>query len=145
MPVDASGNQSVGLGSYLKLEGTWKAFHVPAAAAAASASQVAGAAGVKNVLLGCVLNFVGVAAQSAVLYFTLRDGLTGAGTILCQWSVPIAAGAATAPWSVNLSGMYVPGTAATAMTLETTNAAGAALAPSASNLASILIWGNTEV
>lgn len=137
-----TGGQLVTLATYLKSEGTWKAFHVPAVTTAPTATQAAGAAGVKNVLLGFTFALSAVAAQAInTVYITLRDGATGAGTILAQW--PVIA-AITTQYTYGLSGLYVPGTAATAMTMEMTNQAGAVTNPAGGNFAFILMWGNTE-
>lgn len=139
---DSNGLTVVTLGTSLKTEGSWKAFSVPAVSVAPTASQGAGAAGVKNVCLGVHLALAQIAAQASVMYFTLRDGATGAGTIIMQW--PVAIGGVNSVFLWDETGLYIPGTAATAMTLELTNQAGVVTNPTATNFASCTMWGNQE-
>jgi hypothetical protein len=91
--------------------------------------------------VGFSISLTAIAAQT-VIWFTLRDGATGVGTILMQWPVIQAIGTA---FEYSITGLYVPGTAATAMTLELTNQVGTVTAPVATNFAAVLMWGNTEV
>ncbi len=122
--------------------GFWKAASVPAVSTAPSASQAAAGAGVKNVLQGFLVNFTAIAAELiGTVYFTIRDGATGAGTILSQIPIGLAIGGT---FVFGESGLYVPGTANTAFTIELTNQAGVVTAPAATDFASILMWGNTE-
>lgn len=99
--------------------GMWAVQSNPAAGTAASASRAAGGAGVRHV---CTSVYVAISATTAIaagtLTFNLRDGATGAGTVLMSWQVIEAA--ATVPFTVvvQLSGLAVFGSAATAMTLE---------------------------
>jgi hypothetical protein len=95
----------------------WAVAHTPAAATQATISQAAGAAGVRNVCtsISCTISTVGT-AQTAALVFVLRDGASGAGTVL--WSQQISLPVNTT-FTIQLSGLSIPGTAATAMTLET--------------------------
>lgn len=107
--------------------GQWSVNHVPAAAAQATASRAAGAAGVRNicVTIDATLIIPPTVNQPAI-QLNLRDGATGAGTIL--WSRQFGVGAALAAGGqmvVSLSGLNIVGSAATAMTLEF-SAAGAA-------------------
>lgn len=90
--------------------------NTPVAATQATITQAAGAAGVKNVCTSIhgSLCTVGT-AQAAVRQLNLRDGTTGAGTIL--WSKSFSFGTTTMV-SVDISGLYIQGSAATAMTLE---------------------------
>src|SRR6266404_3761087 len=69
--------------------GDWAQGHTPAAATQATTSKAAGAAGVCHVCTSvtCVISTVGT-AQTAALVFVLRDGATGAGTIL--WTVEVS-------------------------------------------------------
>ena len=96
----------------------WVVSHAPAVSQQATASKAAGAAGVKHVATG--LSF-GLSARTAVAASTvtvnLRDGATGAGTILASWTFDLVA-ATLAPITVSLSGLQLQGSAATAMTLE---------------------------
>lgn len=121
---------------------TFQVTSFPAAATVASASRVAAGAGVRNVCTEVTFSIDAVAAQT-IIFVTLRDGATGAGTILRQWIVPpqAAAGAFSQTWS----GLWIAGTANTAMTVETTNQAGAVLAPAATNFAACEWTGTTEI
>ena len=96
--------------------GQFAIVHTPVAATQATVTQAAGAAGVKNVCqsISATLCTVGT-AQAAVRQVNLRDGATGAGTIL--WSQSISCGTTQAV-VINASGLYILGSAATAMTLE---------------------------
>jgi hypothetical protein len=107
--------------------GNWSINHVPAAATQATISRAAGGAGVRHVCtsIGAVL-IIPPAVNQPAIQLNLRDGATGAGTIL--WSQQFGIGAALAAGGqqqVNLSGLKIVGSANTAMTLEFT-AAGAA-------------------
>ena len=96
--------------------GQFAIVHTPVAATQATITQAAGAAGVKNVarIVSFSLCTVGT-AQAAAVQVNLRDGATGAGTIL--WSMTISCGTTTAVChSVALPD--IQGSAATAMTLE---------------------------
>lgn len=112
--------------------GNWSVTHAPGAAAQATASKSAGAAGVRHICSGLVVTVcAGASAPTAALVtVNLRDGATGAGTILAtfQMSVPATAGVMSPP--IVLSGLNIVGTAATAMTLETSAATGANVAAS---------------
>lgn len=113
----------------------WAINHTPAAATQATISQAAGAAGVRNVCtsVSCTICSAGT-AQAAALVFNLRDGATGAGTIL--WSQQ-AVLPTNANMTIQLGGLQIAGTAATAMTLET------AAAPAATCIASVAMTGYT--
>ncbi len=94
---------------------TWSVTNTPGLAAQATASQAAGAVGVRHVattVTACLA--AGAAAQTPVVV-NLRDGATGAGTVLRSWAI-------SAPVNdshcVDLSGLAMIGTAATAMTIE---------------------------
>lgn len=94
----------------------WSVTNVPAAATAATISRAAAAAGIKHVCtsISATVSTVGT-AQTAALVLNLRDGATGAGTIL--WSTQISL-PVNVTWQLNLSGLNIGGTNATAMTLE---------------------------
>lgn len=96
--------------------GDWSVNNVPAAATAATISRTAGGAGVRHVCtsISATVSTVGT-AQTAALVLNLRDGATGAGTIL--WSRQISLPVNTT-WNCDISGLRIVGTAATAMTLE---------------------------
>jgi len=96
----------------------WSATHAPAAGTAASVVRSAGAAGVRHVA-DCVSYSAGaISAPSATATtLTLRDGASGAGTIVWQKQLTIPA---TTGVHANESfcGLGIVGSAATAMTLE---------------------------
>jgi hypothetical protein len=96
--------------------GQWSVLSTPAAATQATASQTAGGAGVRNVCntISATLATAGT-AQAAAAVLNLRDGATGAGTIL--WSLQVIL-PTNGLWSFSVGGLNIPGTAATAMTLE---------------------------
>lgn len=105
--------------------GDWGVVHVPATVTQATATKSAGAAGVRHIATSVTATLCAGASSitaAAPLVVNLRDGASGAGTIV--WStiinVPIAAAQCT---GVALSGLNVVGSTATAMTLEF-NAAG---------------------
>lgn len=105
----------------------WGVTHAPAANTQAIASKAAGGAGVKHVCTGISITLAnGAAAPTAALVtINLRDGATGAGSILATWTLAVKAVAGDVV-SISLpirSGL--PGTANTAMTLETSAAPGA--------------------
>lgn len=95
--------------------------NLPAANTTATITRAAGAAGVRHVCTGIFANVNNVAAGAASVV-RLRDGASGAGTILFEETVsPVAIGV----YSVNISRLNIVGTAATAMTLEFVAAPGA--------------------
>lgn len=111
--------------------GQWGIQQTPAVATQATISRAAGAAGVRHVAATATVCIVATAAQAA-LAFNLRDGATGAGTIL--WSVSLSAAAGTGQ-CVSSPPFNLVGTAATAMTLESS------AAPAATNFASVSLTG----
>lgn len=109
----------------VKQRDTWWINHAPAAATQATITQAAGAAGVKNVCTGISISLsFAVAPAAGVVQFNLRDGATGAGAILQTWKLSTLAGTLDTQ-HIEISGMWVEGTAATAMTLESAAAPGA--------------------
>lgn len=95
---------------------TWSATNtINAAVTAASASKAAGGGAVRHVATGVTLCYSD-SAIGAVAQVNLRDGATGAGTIIRSWLValPVAGGSQCE----NLSGLNMTGSANTAMTLE---------------------------
>lgn len=107
--------------------GTWQVQHTPAANTQATISQAAGAAGVKNVCTSITVTFSGNASSAAAVgtVFNLRDGVSGAGTILWSGTIWITATAGDSE-SITLGPIWIEGpTAATAMTLEAAAAGGA--------------------
>ena len=95
--------------------GRWTVYHAPAAATQATASQAAGAANVKNVCDAFAACEVTVGTAQTIITLNLRDGATGAGTILMSLSLIMTTNSV---WTVALSGLCIVGSAATAMTLE---------------------------
>jgi len=110
-----------GLGATLVAPpGQWSVQHSPAVGAKATISQAAGAAGVRNVCTGFGFGLsAGVAVAATVVQVNLRDGATGAGTILKSWIFSLAA-AIIPPIAIEVTGCEIPGSAATAMTIEFT-------------------------
>jgi hypothetical protein len=106
--------------------GNWAASSNPGANTQASASQAAGGSGVRHVCTAVSFSVAsdGTAPAATQLVVNLRDGATGAGTVLASWTiaVPAAAGAFA---SLSLAGLSVVGSANTAMTLEFAAAGGA--------------------
>lgn len=99
--------------------GDWTAVSAPAAGIAASASRVAGGVGVRHLLTATSFGFSSQAALAAVatVQVNIRDGATGAGTVLKSYVFDLPA-AIVAPVHIELSGLHVVGSAATAMTVE---------------------------
>ena len=95
--------------------GQFAVFHNPAAATQATISQGAGAAGVRNVATLISYSITTVGTAQTVISVALRDGATGAGTVLWQkqFILPVNS---TINESVPLPD--IQGTAATAMTFE---------------------------
>lgn len=116
--------------------GGWVATSAPAAGVQASASIAAGAAGVRHVATGVSIVVSGGPAAPAAqtLTFNLRDGATGAGTIKATWTVGVEATAGKTV-VVNVPPFSIPGTPATAMTLE------GSAAPGANTLESVVLTG----
>ena len=99
--------------------GRWSVVSNPAAGTQASASQSAGATGVRHVV-DCV-GFSAAATTAptlTALTVNLRDGASGAGTVkwTYQVAIPATTGQSVAPYSV--CGLAIYGSTATAMTLE---------------------------
>ena len=107
----------------------WSIQHQPAAATAATISQAA-QAGTRHIAKHLTVCVNGVAAQPS-LVFNLRDGATGAGTIL--WSARLSALAGDS--NCQSADVEIIGTTNTAMTLES------AAAPAATNFATVTLNG----
>lgn len=99
---------------------------VPAVATQATISRAAAGAGVKNVCTSLSISLSSTAAPTAgSVIFNLRDGATGAGTIL--WSIRLSIpGVAGQGIIHSISDLWIEGTANTAMTLESSAAPAAA-------------------
>ena len=108
-----------GLGALLTTPpGMWSAVSTPATGAQATATRAAGGAGVRHVAWGIIVSFGAIAAPVATsLLWNLRDGATGAGAILASGRIAVPAAAAITD-TFELSPLNIPGSAATAMTLE---------------------------
>lgn len=111
--------------------GEWAIQHTPAAATQATITRAAGGAGVRHVCRSVTCSILATAAQGQII-LNLRDGATGAGTIL--WSSQFSLGAASSD-RITLSGLNIVGSGNTAMTLEV------AAAPAATNFASVALTG----
>lgn len=111
--------------------GEWAIQHTPAAATQATITRAAGGAGVRHVCRSITCSILAVAAQGQII-LNLRDGGTGAGTIL--WSAQFSLSAGTSD-RIALTGLNIVGSANTAMTLEV------AAAPAATNFASVALTG----
>ena len=106
--------------------GDWTQVHTPAANTRATTTRSAGASGVRHVATGFTVTLAaGTTAPAAVtLTVELRDGASGAGTIL--WQSRLNLGATTGVTnSITVTNLNLRGTAATAMTLEFSAAGGA--------------------
>ena len=110
----------------------WAIQHQPAAATAATISQAADTNG-RHVARFITICLSAVAAQTTLVY-NLRDGASGAGTIV--WSARLA-GTAGAGHCITAE-VRIIGTKNTAMTLES------AAAPAATNFATVSLNGYTS-
>jgi hypothetical protein len=117
------------LGSY---SNAWAVQHQPAATTAATITRAAVAAR-RHIATSITICTSGVAAQPTLL-FNLRDGATGAGTILWSGRLSAAAGASSC---VVVPNLLIVGTVNTAMTLES------AAAPASTNFATVALTGHT--
>ena len=93
----------------------WAITHTPAAATQATISKGAVASTYHVATSISFMCAVGSTPQT-LIQVNLRDGATGAGTIL--WSMSIIKAASEQPTFVTISGLSVIGTVNTAMTLE---------------------------
>jgi hypothetical protein len=105
-------------------QSAWSLTNTSAANGQATASKAAGAANIRHVCTMISGQLVGDATGNAdFAIINLRDGATGAGTVLASFRVALATGANGVGTPFTLNGFWV-GTAATAMTIEM-SAAGA--------------------
>lgn len=96
---------------------TWTVVNtVSAATTAASASKASGGGTVRHVATGITICYVDTAIATAPVLVHLRDGATGAGTIIRSWLMSVPVAGQTQCESV--TGLNMSGSAATAMTLE---------------------------
>ena len=93
--------------------------HTPAAGSQATITQAAAGTGVKNVVEGVCYGYSATTALGGITTVTinLRDGATGAGTILKSWQYTLPA-AVLPSYAQCLSGLHIQGTANTATTIE---------------------------
>jgi hypothetical protein len=104
------------------LPGQWSITANAALGAQSTASKAAGAAGVRHICTGYSIVISSQAAPAAgTLTINIRDGASGAGTILEAINLQIPA-ALYAPVFLPRSGLSLVGTAATAMTIESSAA-----------------------
>lgn len=103
----------------------WSLLHQPTSNTQATATKGAAAANIRHVIttIAVSLNGSGLSAiASATL--NIRDGASGAGTVL--WSAVLSLPATDGSLDgIALSGLYIPGSTATAMTIEFAAAGGA--------------------
>jgi hypothetical protein len=106
--------------------------------AQATATRAAGTATQRHVCTGVSIVVSGgpVAPAAQTLTFNLRDGATGAGAVLASWTIGVEAVAGKSV-PINLSGLEIAGSYATAMTLE------GSAAPGANTLESVVLAGFT--
>jgi hypothetical protein len=113
--------------------GNWSQSAEPAADTVATTSK-AGVALQRHVCTAIGASIVGVAAIAAPIYLRLRDGATGAGTILWSQAFVVPLGQCL---NFALSGLNIVGTVATAMTLEFS------ASPGATNFQTVSLSGRT--
>ena len=104
----------------------WSVVHTPAVNTRATATKAAGGAGLRHICTSLTVVLVAdtTAPAAVVLTVELRDGATGAGTIVWQEriSLPAVAGVMN---GIVVPNLHIRGTANTAMTLEFSAAGGA--------------------
>ena len=124
--VGTGGSTNIGVLKADRPSDSWAIVHTPAANTQATITQAAGASGVRHVCtsITAVLAAGTSAPSAAQVKVRLRDGGTGAGTILWDATMCIQATAGVTN-IINLGGLRILGTAATAMTLEFDGSAGA--------------------
>lgn len=94
--------------------GEWAVNSEPAVSTQATATKAAGGAGVRHVCRSLHFSLAAVAAQT-IIYARVRDGASGAGTVLWSQGVIVPAGSAV---TIQLSDLNIVGSANTAMTFE---------------------------
>lgn len=118
----SSAVQSVMMG--VASPGEWALTSNPGANLQATVTKAAGGAGVRHICRAILLTLISTAAAATGVQWNLRDGASGAGTIL--WSGEMAIPATADSFAViQLSGLNIFGSANTAMTLEFGGAGGA--------------------
>ncbi len=99
--------------------GEWSITHSPAANTQATISKAAGGAGVRHVCrqVSGTIGQDATGSTAVLVTLNLRDGATGAGTVLQSWTMCLANTAgAVVPFS--FPGLNIFGTANTALTIE---------------------------
>lgn len=95
---------------------TWSVTNTPGTGTSASASRAAGGGTVRHVATSVTVCVAANATAQTPLLIHLRDGATGAGTIIRTWAI---AAPVTSSQCIDISGLNMTGSANTAMTLET--------------------------
>lgn len=111
----------------------WAVQHSPAAATQGTIAVAAAALG-RHICRHITITLGGVGANAASIVFVLRDGATGAGTIV--WTAKLSNLANTT--STLSASVNVPGSKNTVMTLESTGA------PAASSQVTVAMDGYTD-
>jgi hypothetical protein len=105
---------------------SFKVFHEPAVNTVATITQASAGAGKRNVCTGITVTLAsdGTAPAAVQVFVRLRDGASGAGTVVWSTviSLPAVAGAMV---NITRSNIWIEGSQATAMTLEFSAAGGA--------------------
>lgn len=115
----------------------WTIKHTPAANNQATISKAA-VASTRHVARGYAwsLSSGAGAPTPELITIAIRDGATGAGTIIWEETVSLPATAGSSARG-GMTGLYLVGTANTAMTIETDSA------PGANVVASVSLWGES--
>lgn len=108
--------------------------HVPAAATQATISKAAAGAGIRHCARRAIATVAAAAAAVTPVGIALRDGATGAGTILIAWTATAIVNAVVV---IDADMLEMLGTANTAMTLEF------AAASAAGSLQTVTLWSYT--
>lgn len=111
----------------------WAVSHAPAAATQATCTKAAGGAGVRHICTSLAVTVAAAGTAQTPITVSLRDGATGAGTVLWSQQVQLPINGV---WSVSLDSLNIVGSAATAMTLETS------AAPAAAVIAAVAMTGH---
>ena len=123
---DRHGRQHVRTGNQSAAPNVWTAIHVPAANVQATISKAAAGIGVRNVVtaLTAVIAATATAPTAVNVTVNLIDGASAGTTFLWRTTLSLPATAGETR-GVTISGLWLPGTANTATTLEMSAAGGA--------------------
>lgn len=118
----ASASQLSGFSSTAALlfsgPGHWTSVHVPSANTVATTTKAAGGSSVRHIATGISVSLINTNVLAGNDYLVqLRDGASGAGTVLWASRLTVAAGAAVQSL-IHITGLNIVGSANTAMTLE---------------------------